>query len=149
MSEIASFVGETFGIAQFAQGFNLDLANALAGKLKYRTHVVKAMIVTVTQTVAHFNGTITNDKFCMSRIGQLQPLSARKLVTQEVNFSSGASEVKNCPQEEDHETTAVERSALQHRDSRRSSQVGSSLPVPCPMECSISESKTTSEGEQR
>ncbi len=65
---------------------------------------------------AIFNGTITNDKFCMSRIGQLLPLSARKLVTQEVNFPSEVSEVKCSPQEEIHETTAVERSALHHQD---------------------------------
>jgi len=38
------------------------------------------------------------------------------LVTQEVNFPSRVSEVKRSPQEETHETTAVERSALHHRD---------------------------------
>ena len=65
---------------------------------------------------AIFNGTITNDKFCMSRIGQLQPLSAHKLVAQEVNFPSEVSEVKCSPREKTDETTAVERSALQHRN---------------------------------
>ena len=82
---------------------------------------VQAGAVFAKGDVAHamgpvFNGTITNDKFCLSRIEQLQPLSTRKLVTQEVNFPFEVTEVKCSPQEETDETTAVECSALQHRN---------------------------------
>jgi hypothetical protein len=102
-------------------------------------HVVRAIV----------NGTITNDKFCMSRMRQFQFLPARKVVTQEVHYPSESNAGERSFQEETDETTAVERSALHYRDNRRSSQVGSSLPVSSPMECSISKRETADQGEQR
>jgi hypothetical protein len=80
---------------------------------------------------------------------QFQFLPARKVVTQEVHYPSESNAGERSFQEETDETTAVERSALHYRDNRRSSQVGSSLPVSSPMECSISKRETADQGEQR
>jgi len=68
----------------------------------------------------HFNGTITNDKFCMSRTGRLQlswwrlPLRARETVTNGVESSSEGNAWEHHPQEETHEQTTMESSASPH-----------------------------------
>ena len=61
-----------------------------------------------------FNGIITNDKFCMSRIKHLPKASARKGFTQEIQYPSEATEQECCPKVETDEKTAVEHSTLQH-----------------------------------
>ena len=87
-----------------------------------------------------FNGTITNDKFCLSRTGRLRlswwrlPLSARETVTQAVEYPSEGTNVERCLREETHEETAMEGSALRSDKCRRSVSVGSELPVSCPVE---------------
>ncbi len=70
-----------------------------------------------------FNGTITNDKFCMSRTGRLQlswwrlPLRAREEVTNGVEYPSEGNTSDRVPEKETHEETAMERSASAHRAS--------------------------------
>ena len=92
------------------------------------------------QAKGQFNGTITNDKFCMSRTGHLRlswwrlPLRAREKVTQAVEYPSEGNNVERCLQEETHEETAMEGSALHSDMRRRSISMGSELPVSCPVE---------------
>lgn len=91
-------------------------------------------------TMEDLNGTITNDKFCLSRTGRLRlswwrlPLSARETVTQAVEYPSEGTNVERCLREDTHEETAMEGSALRSDKCRRSVSVGSELPVSCPVE---------------
>jgi len=87
-----------------------------------------------------FNGTITNDKFCLSRMGRLQltwwrlPLRARLPVTNQTGYPTDVNEMECCHQEGTHEETEVQHPASHERDCRCATTVGSSLPVSCPME---------------
>jgi hypothetical protein len=78
----------------------------------------------------------------MSRTGRLRlswwrlPLRDRETVTQAVEYPSEGTNVERCPQEETHEETAMERSALRSDRCRRSGTMGSELPVSCPVESS-------------
>src|ERR1700730_14210211 len=108
-------------------------------------------------TMKILNGTITNDKFCMSRRGRLQlswwrlSLRARNAASKEVTYPSEGNNTECCSQEDTHETTTVDGSASPHGDSRRPAAVGSRLPVSCPMESRGSEGtpiRTISPGEQ-
>ena len=63
---------------------------------------------------AIFNGIITNDKFCLSRIRHLPKMSARKGFPQEIQYPSEATEQVCCPKVEIHEETTVEHSTLHH-----------------------------------
>ena len=89
---------------------------------------------------AGFNGTITNDKFCMSRTGRLRlswwrlPLMARETVTQAVEYPSEGTNVERCLQEDTHEETAMDHSALRSEVCRGAVSMGSELPVSCPVE---------------
>lgn len=65
---------------------------------------------------AIFNGIITNDKFCMSRIKALQISPARKLETQEIQYPSKTGTGECLSEEETNEKTALEYSAFDHRD---------------------------------
>jgi hypothetical protein len=64
-----------------------------------------------------FNGTITNDKFCLSRMGRLHlswwrlPLRARIAVTKDTGYPSDANEMERCHQEGTHEETCVDHPA--------------------------------------
>src|SRR5258708_19916381 len=50
---------KTLWIAQFAQSFDLNLANALTGELELNTHIIEGMIMTIAESIAHFdNGTL-------------------------------------------------------------------------------------------
>ena len=92
------------------------------------------------QLESQFNGTITNDKFCLSRMGRLQltwwrlPLRARLPVTNQTGYPTDVNEMECCHQEGTHEETSLEHPASQERDGRCATPVGSSLPVSCPME---------------
>src|SRR6266496_1498646 len=94
----------------------------------------------IAATLGLLNGTITNDKFCMSRTGHLRlswwrlPLRAREKVTQAVEYPSEGNNVERCLQEETHEETAMEGSALHSDMRRRSISMGSELPLSCPVE---------------
>src|SRR5260370_3114719 len=89
---------------------------------------------------ATFNGTITNDKFCMSRMGRLQltwwrlPLRARLPVSNQTGYPTDVNAMECCHQEGTHEETQVQHQPSQERDGRCATPVGSSLPVSCPME---------------
>src|SRR5258708_1718292 len=89
------------------------------------------------------NGTITNDKFCMSRLRQIQLVPARPARRGEVTYPSEGNEMEWFPQEDTHETTAMERSAFHHSDDRGQASMGSSLPVTAPMERGIKRRKTS------
>ncbi|HLG63326.1 MAG TPA: hypothetical protein VKY19_15420 [Ktedonosporobacter sp.] len=54
----------------------------------------KSPITTVMEAI--FNGIITNDKFCLSRMKQLPKMSARKDFPKEVQSSSEAIEETDC-----------------------------------------------------
>jgi hypothetical protein len=93
---------------------------------KHCTFQVKAMFFKITK---HFlNGLITNDKFCMTRTGQLRlnhwrrPLRLRTSTTEKKMYS--ASEKSECGGS--HETT-VENSSGSTRISKRTEPMGSSL----------------------
>src|SRR5437879_7534214 len=46
-------------IAQFAQSFDLNLANAFTGELKLNAHIIEGMIMAIAEAIAHFdNGTL-------------------------------------------------------------------------------------------
>src|SRR5437764_13161489 len=93
----------------------------------------------------HFNGTITNDKFCLSRTGRLRlswwrlPLRAREKVTQVVEYPSEGNNLERCLQEDTHEETAMEHSTLHADVCRGSVSMGSELPVSCSVEYSGSD----------
>ena len=104
------------------------------------------------------NGTITNDKFCMSRMGRLHltwwrlPLRARIPVTNQIEYPTDVNEMKCCHQEGTHEETEVQHPASHERDCRCATTVGSSLPVSYPMEQRVPEggsSRAYSTGEQQ
>ena len=75
------------------------------------------------QLERQFNGTITNDKFCMSRTGRLQlswwrlPLRARETVTNGVESPSEVNTSDRAPEKEMYEETAMEGSPSAHRAS--------------------------------
>jgi hypothetical protein len=103
-----------------------------------------------------FNGTITNDKFCLSRMGRLHlswwrlPRCARS-PTPKRAYPTDANEMQCCHQEGTHEETAVDHPASPRADDRRAAQVGSGVPVSRPMECSPAEGvvcRATTRGEQ-
>jgi hypothetical protein len=101
---------------------------------------------------AIFNGTITHDKFCMSRMKQFQIAPARKLEAREVSYPSETTRGERLSEEETNEKTAVEYSAKHHQANRRQAAVGSSLAVSCSMECDATTSEANrplSPGEQR
>ena len=81
-----------------------------------------------------FNGTITNDKFCMSRVKQMQWKPARAKRRDEIKYPSEGNETERFPQEDTHETTAMDGSALQHSNKRCSASLGSILPITRPLE---------------
>jgi hypothetical protein len=85
---------------------------------------------------AIFNGIITNDKFCMSRVSQLHRISARPMRSGGVAYALEENIREGFPQEEPYETTAMDPSTVQHRDERRPVSLGSSLSISGPMECS-------------
>jgi hypothetical protein len=66
-----------------------------------------------------FNGTITNDKFCMSRMGRLQltwwrlPLRARLPVSNQTGYPTDVNAMECCHQEGTHEETSLEHPASQ------------------------------------
>ena len=104
------------------------------------------------------NGTITNDKFCMSRKGRLHlswwrmPLRARVAVMTDREYPSDANEMECCHQEGTHEETSVEHPASHERYCRCATKVGSSLPVSYSMEQRVPEgvsSRAHSTGEQQ
>src|SRR5579871_695523 len=74
------------------------------------------------QAESHFNGLITNDKFCMSRTTQLQfswwrfPRKARQTISDEVESSVKGNMQPYLPQQERHEETTMEHSALLRAD---------------------------------
>ncbi len=92
-----------------------------SGTITYTTFTSHDLVVVQTQIFGVFklflNGTITNDKFCMSRAGRLRlswwrlPLRAREAVIQAVEYPSEGTNTERCPQEDTHEETAVDRSA--------------------------------------
>jgi hypothetical protein len=100
-----------------------------------------------------FNGTITNDKFCLSRLRQIDRVRARSAKRDEITYPSEGNEMECFPQEDTHETTAMERSALHHSDDRRQTSMGSSLPVTDTVERGSKRRKTSKlrspEGEQQ
>jgi hypothetical protein len=61
--------------------------------------LVRLMYMSFVLITNQFNGTITNDKFCMSRMGQLRlswwrlPLQARVAVTKETAYPADANEL--------------------------------------------------------
>ncbi len=83
---------------------------------------------------AILNGTITNDKFCMSRVRQMQLMPARPARKSEVKYPSEGNEMDCFPQEDTHETTAMDRWAFHDPDNRRPTPMGSSLPIAGPRE---------------
>jgi hypothetical protein len=97
---------------------------------------------------AGFNGTITNDKFCMSRAGHLRltwwhlSLRARQKGTQAVEYPSEKNTMECDLQEDTHEETAMDHPTSHGEVCRRSVSMGSELPVPCPMESSGSQGST-------
>lgn len=72
----------------------------------------KSAIAAVMQTI--FNGTITNDKFCMSRVKPLPFVSARPRGNEKVEYPCGRNAGARSSQEESNDQTTVEYSARQH-----------------------------------
>src|SRR5712692_3934336 len=68
-----------------------------------------------------FNGTITNDKFCMSRMEHIHlswwrlPLQARLPVTDSMRYPSDVNEMNSCHQEGTHEETSVDGPTSPHQ----------------------------------
>src|SRR5947199_5369359 len=81
-----------------------------------------------------FNGIITNDKFCLSRIKHLPKMSARKGFPREIQYPSEATEQVCCPKAEIDEKTTVEYSTYHNSGSRGTGPLGSSLSTTAPME---------------
>src|SRR5947209_1247200 len=92
------------------------------------------------QLPQQFNGTITNDKFCMSRMGHLQlswwrlPLHRRMQVTESIVYPSDVNEINDGHQEATHEETSVDHPTSRHQNGRCSAALGSRVPVSRPME---------------
>src|SRR5258708_31193816 len=59
-----------------------------------------------------FNGIITNDKFCLSRMKHLPKMSARRGFPQEIQCPSEATKHIGCPKAEINEKTTGEYSTL-------------------------------------
>jgi hypothetical protein len=59
---------------------------------------------------------------------------AREKVTQAVEYPSEGTHVERCLQEDTHEETAMEGSALRGDECRGTVSMGSELPVSCPVE---------------
>jgi hypothetical protein len=78
-----------------------------------------------------FNGIITNDKFCLSRIKHLPTMSARKGFPREIQYPSEATQQVCCPKAEIDEKTTVEYSTHHNSGSRGTTSLGSSLSTPC------------------
>jgi hypothetical protein len=104
-----------------------------------------------------FNGTITNDKFCMSRIGRLHlswwrlPRRARLPVPQQTVYPSETNELERCSQEDTHEKTEVHHPASRRSNDQCPEAMGSRLSSSDPMECGIFQGASTggfSPGEQ-
>ena len=83
---------------------------------------------------AIFNGTITNDKFCLSRLRQVQWKSACAARKDEVLYPSEGNKTDRFPQEDRHETTVLECSALHTSHNRCSATLESSVPGTRPLE---------------
>src|SRR5213082_1127476 len=83
---------------------------------------------------AIFNGTITHDKFCLSRVRQVQWKPARAARRDEIPYPSEGNETDVFPQEDRHETTVLDCSTLHASNDRCSASLGSSLPGTCPLE---------------
>jgi len=87
-----------------------------------------------------FNGTITNDKFCMSRAGHLQlswwrlPRSLRLPATRQTSYPTERQEKERESQEDRYEDTSMEHPASSHPNSRWTTEVGSSVSESGPME---------------
>jgi hypothetical protein len=63
---------------------------------------------------AILNGTITNDKFCLSRVKPLPFVSARPRGTEKVEYPCGRNAGARSSQEETNDQTTVEHPARQH-----------------------------------
>ena len=91
-------------------------------------------------TKSHFNGTITNDKFCMSRTGKLEfswwrlPRSARISATKK-EYPTETTEMQRCSQEGTGEKTEILHPASHHFNDRCRHAMGSRLSSSDPMEC--------------
>jgi hypothetical protein len=83
---------------------------------------------------AVLNGTITNDKFCMSRVRQRQLRPACAVRRDEVAYPSEGNEMELIPQEDLYETTTMDYSAFHHSRDRCPASLGSGLPITRPME---------------
>jgi hypothetical protein len=104
------------------------------------------------------NGTITNDKFCMSRRGQLHlswwrlPWQARLPVSQQKVYPSETTELECGSREDTHEKTSVDHPATPGSDDRRATALGPGVSVSHPMECGFPEGASAgdvSTGEKR
>ncbi len=82
--------------------------------------VVQSAVLSVFEIF--FNGLITNDKFCMSRTARLQlswwrlPRKARQTSSDEGESSVKGNMQHYLPQQETHEETTMEHSALLRAD---------------------------------
>ena len=134
-----------------------DRQIATSGQKLWRVSGAKTRAVFLEGDIADimgavFNGIITNDKFCMSRMKPLQISHARKLETHEIQYPSKTGPGECLSEEESNEKTTVEYSAFDHRDNRRQTPMGSSLSISRSMECDDTTRKTTKPfrpGEQR
>jgi hypothetical protein len=87
-----------------------------------------------------FNGTITNDKFCLSRTSHLHlswwrlPRCSRLPATQQTVYPDETHEWECASQEDRYEDTSVEHPASRRPNSRRATEVGSSVSESDPME---------------
>jgi hypothetical protein len=107
-------------------------------QVRSMTHTKLGMILMqrgiASMVQAILNGTITNDKFCMSRVRQMQWKPARAKRRDEIKYPSEGNETERFPQEDTHETTAMDCSALHHSNNRCSASLGSILPITRPLE---------------
>jgi len=115
-----------------------------------------ALELTVLKTAAGlealmrvFNGTITNDKFCMSRLGRLQlswwrlPRCARLPVPQQIGYPSETTKLESCSQEDTYEKTSVDDPASRCSNGGCETSMGSRLSSSDPMECGFFERAST------
>ena len=82
---------------------------------------------------AIFNGLITNDKFCLSRMRYMPKMSARKGFPREIHYPSEATEQVCCSKAEIDEKTTVGQTSLHNSGSRGPASLGSSLSTVAPM----------------
>lgn len=90
---------------------------------------------------AVLNGTITNDKFCLSRLRQIQWMPVRPAGEKKVQYPFETNMTNGFSQEDTDETTAMDCSTFHHLDNRRSTSLESSVPVITAMERGTSRSK--------